>query len=152
MKENDVKVDYDPHQLILYVEKEDGSYGPMKTGSYITKNYIDDYWLKRKNLEQQYMQKVQDGEISPIAYYMIIEELTISELSSRANIPKRRVKKHQDPGDFKKATLEELEKYSNVFDVPITNLFQAIVTNKKDLKIKMERTNNPLFVVLKIQE
>ena len=51
MKEKDGYVDCPQQQVILYVEKEDGTYGPIQTGSYITSNFLDDYELKRKHLE-----------------------------------------------------------------------------------------------------
>ena len=150
MKEKDAAVDYKDHQLILYVEKKDGSYGPVKTGSYITKNYIDDYWYKRRNLEREYLQKVKQGEISPIAYYMVLEELTPSELADRVRLSTRRVKKHMTPRHFGTATLSQLQRYCEVFNVPLVNMLQVIVTDKKNLKVYEERTGNPFFSILKI--
>lgn len=134
MKEKDAAVDYKEHQLILYVEKKDGSYGPVKTGSYITKNYIDDYWFKRKNLEKECLGKVRKGEISPIAYHMILEELTPSELAARVRLSTRRVKKHLAPRHFGTITLEQLQRYCEVFNVPLVNMLQVIVTDKKKLE------------------
>lgn len=150
MKEKDASVDYKEHQLVLYVEKKDGSYGPVKTGSYITKNYIDDYWFKRKNLEQEYLQKVRNGEISPIAYYMVLEELTPSELAARVRLSTRKVKKHMIPRYFGSITLETLRRYCDVFNVPLINMVQAIITDKKNLKVMEEKTDNPYFTILKI--
>ncbi len=150
MKEKDAAVDYKEHQLILYVEKKDGSYGPVKTGSYITKNYVDDYWYKRRNLENEYLEKVRRGEISPIAYYMTLEELTLSELAARARVSTRKVKKHMQPGHFGTVTLEQLKRYCEVFNVPLVNMVQAIVTDKKNLKVMEEKTDNPFFSILKI--
>ncbi|HNW30074.1 MAG TPA: hypothetical protein PKN50_16460 [Spirochaetota bacterium] len=150
MKEKDASVNYKEHQLILYVEKKDGSYGPVKTGSYITKNYIDDFWYKRKKLEQDYMGKVRKGEISPIAYYMVLEELTPSELASRVRMSTRKVKKHLTTRHFGAITLEQLQRYCEVFNVSLVNLLQVIVTDKKNLKVIEEKTDNPFFTILKI--
>jgi hypothetical protein len=150
LKEKDAAIDYKEHQLILYVEKKDGSYGPVKTGSYITKNYIDDFWLKRNNLEQDYLQKVKIGEISPIAYYMVLGELTPSELAARVRLSARRVKKHMTPKHFGTITLEHLRRYCEVFNVPLVNMLQVIVTDKKNLKVLEEKTDNPFFTILKI--
>lgn len=151
MKEKDVRVNYREHQLILYAEKKDGSYGPVRTGSYITKNYIDDYWLKRHNLERDCLAKVRAGEISPIACYMILEELTPSELASRVKIPARKVKRHMKPEHFGEATVEQLQRYCGVFNVPLASMFQAIVTGKKGLKIHEVKTDNPYFSILDIE-
>ncbi len=150
MKEKDAAVDYKECQLILYVEKKDGSYGPVKTGSYISKNYIDDFWYKRHNLEKELLEKVRRGEMSPVAYYMTLEELTPSELAARVKLSARKVKKHMDPGLFGTATLEQLKRYCGVFNVPLANMVQAIVTDKKNLKVYEEKTDNPFFSILKI--
>jgi hypothetical protein len=151
MKEKDVRIDYKKHQLILYVEKKDGSYGPVRTGSYITKNYLDDFWFKRKNLEKEYLEKVKTGEISSIAYYMTMEELTLSELASRVNMPERRVKKHLDPRNFGKLSVEELNRYCEVFNVPFAGMFHLIVADRGGIKIREEKTGSPFFSVLTVE-
>jgi len=53
MKEADAKVEYQEHQMLLYVEKSDGSYGPLQTGSYMSKNYIDDFWTSANALKMK---------------------------------------------------------------------------------------------------
>ena len=151
MKEKDASVDYKEHQLVLYVEKKDGSYGPVRTGSYITKNYIDDFWLKRKHLEEEFLGKVRRGEISPIAYYMTLEELTPSELAARVGVSARRVKKHLTPRHFGDISLDELRRYCDVFNIPLINMLQAVVTDKKNLNITEEKTDNPFFTILRIK-
>jgi hypothetical protein len=108
MKEKEGFVDYPEQQMILYVEKEDGKYGPMQTGSYLSANYMDDYILKRRNLELELREQLINGTISPIRYYMVLEELTLSELAARAGIRKSRVKKHLDPKYFGVVTADEL--------------------------------------------
>jgi hypothetical protein len=151
MKEKEAKVDYREHQLVLYVEKKDGRYGPLRTGSYITKNYIDDYWYKRRNLEKEYLDKVMSGEISPIAYYMVLEELTPSELAARVKISKRRVRKHLAPATFGTATVDELRRYCDVFSVPLSSLLHALVITGKNVTIREAKTANPYFSLMKIE-
>ena len=151
MKEKDARIDYKKHQLVLYVEKKDGTYGPVKTGSYITKNYLDDFWFKRKNLEREYLDKIKTGEISPIAYFMTLEELTPSELASRVKMPSRRVRKHLHPEHFGKLTVEELKRYCDVFNISFISLFCAVVANRGGMKIKEEKTGSPYFSILRFE-
>ncbi len=151
MKEKEARIDYKKHQLVLYVEKKDGSYGPVKTGSYITKNYLDDFWFKRRNLEREYMDKVKSGEISPIAYYMILEDLTLSELASRVKMPDRKVKKHLEPGHFGKLTIEELKRYCEVFNVPFASMFHAIIVDRGGIEIKEEKTKGLFYSLLRVE-
>jgi len=117
MKEKDSIVDCPEQQMILYVEKENGQYGPIQTGSYISANYLDDYFYKRKNLEEALQSKVIKGEISPIHYFMILEDLTLSELSSRVNIWKWKVKRHLRHGNFHHIKPPEMNRYATVFNV-----------------------------------
>ncbi|MCX6244213.1 MAG: helix-turn-helix domain-containing protein [Bacteroidetes bacterium] len=124
MKEKDGYIDCPQQQVILYVEKEDGTYTPIQTGSYITKNYLDDYELKRKHLEESLKKQVLAGEVSPVYYFMVLEELTLSELAARAGIRKGKVKKHLEPGYFKSLQQETLQAYADVFNINVQELLQ----------------------------
>ncbi len=117
MKEKDGISECPEQQVILYVEKEDGKYEAMQTGSYISANYLDDYFLKRGNLEKALGEKINRGEINAIEYYMILEDLTLSELAARAGIMKWIVRRHLKPGNFSKISESAIKKYSVVFNI-----------------------------------
>ncbi|MEI7499415.1 MAG: hypothetical protein WCK84_03105 [Bacteroidota bacterium] len=166
MKEKEGFVDYPEQQMILYVEKDDGKYGPMQTGSYISANYMDDYIAKRRNLELELREQLISGKISPIKYYMVFEDLSLSELSARAGVRKSRVKKHLDPKLFGLVTADELVKYASVFNIHVANLLQIVLVNSngsfesnlilenKAEKISVDHTSthNPYIVLTKIEE
>lgn len=161
MKEKEVKVDCEEQQVVLFAEKDDNTYGPIQTGSYITRNYLEDFQLKQQHLEDNLLIKLIAGEISPLYFYMTLEDISISELAKRAGIRKPKVKKHLDPVHFMKATVSELKRYTDVFNIPLANLFQVIHTNqdgnwkshfrKTDLGsmqgIGQHPTNNPVIVI-----
>jgi hypothetical protein len=132
MKEKDGIVDCPQQQVILYVEKEDGKYEPLQTGSYLTKNFLDDYQLKHRHLEESLKQKIQRGEASPVYYYMVLEDLTISELSARAGIRKGKVKKHLEAGNFNAIPQETLQVYSDVFNITIQDMLNLLVQGPDD--------------------
>lgn len=166
MKEKEGFVDYPEQQMILYVEKDDGKYGPMQTGSYISANYMDDYVYKRRNLEIDLREQLIRGSISPVRFYMVFEDLTLSELAARAGIRQSRVKKHLEPKLFGTVTIDELRKYATVFNVPLANLLQIILIKDKEsfessliLENKADKTSveqsptpNPYVVLTKIEE
>ncbi|MCX6248993.1 MAG: hypothetical protein NTW10_14805 [Bacteroidetes bacterium] len=127
MKEKDGIIDCPQQQVILYVEKEDGKYEPMQTGSYITKNFLDDYELKRRHLEESLQKKVLSGEVSPIYYFMVLEDLTLSELASRAGFRKRKVKKHLEAACFQTLPVETLQLYADVFNISVKDLLKLLV-------------------------
>jgi DNA-binding Xre family transcriptional regulator len=126
MKEKDGYIDCPQQQVILYVEMENGKYGPIQTGSYITRNFLDDYELKRKHLEDALRNKIQNKEVSPIYYYMVLEDLTISELAARVNLRKAKVKKHLEYGSFNSIKSEILNQYADVFNVSVDDLIQLM--------------------------
>ena len=166
MKEKDIFVDYKSHQLILYAEKEDGSYGPIQSGSYISKNYIDDFWLKKKNLEKSLVEKLKEGEISPIYYYMTMDELSEKELAARVKICRSKLRKHLKPEHFPNIKLSLLKRYADIFNIPVVNFFQILIIkkdkefisniykNEKLVNINIEQlpTKNPLVVITRIED
>ncbi|MDD3875103.1 MAG: helix-turn-helix transcriptional regulator [Bacteroidales bacterium] len=132
MKEKDIHQEYEPQQLIMYVEKEDGTYGPIQTGSYLSKNFLDDFWLKRMNLEKKLANQLVNNDISPIYYYMVLSELSVAELASRVGMHVFRVKRHLKAKHFSKISLSTLARYAHVFDVPLSNLLQIILFQDGD--------------------
>jgi hypothetical protein len=127
MKEKDGTIDCPEQQVILYVEKEDGKYEPIQTGSYITKNFLDDYEQKRHHLEESLKKQVQSGEVSPIYYYMVLEDLTLSELAARAGIRKGKLKKHLEAIHFSEIPQDTLQLYADVFNVSVPEMLNLLV-------------------------
>jgi transcriptional regulator with XRE-family HTH domain len=165
MKEEDVLVDFKPQQFIIYAEKSDGSFSPVQTGSYMTKNHIADFYEITVNLHNSLIEKLKNGEISPIYFFMTIEELTIAELAARVGISKFLVKRHIDPKGFQKISVSKLMRYANVLNIPLANLFQIIkakedkkwnmgyleeAENSESVLISQVNTVNPLLVETKI--
>ena len=165
MKEKDVLVDFKPQQFVIYAEKSDGSISPVQTGSYITKNHIDDFFRLSGNLYNSLVEKLKSGKISPIFFYMTIEELSVAELAARVEISKSRVKKHLDPKGFQKVSVTNLRRYADVLNIPLANLFQVINTIEdkswnmgfreetdvsESVQISQVKTDNPFVVETKI--
>ena len=150
MKEKDIQVDYKEQQMILYAEKDDNSYGPTQTGSYMSKNYLDDFQLKQKHLEENVSQKVLNAENSMVYYYMMIEDITLTELAIRVGLKLSDVEKHITVEGLKKATMKTVLKYAEVFNIPVANLFQIVATHQdrywKSHYIENEEIENGLYI------
>jgi len=131
MKEKDGIAECPEQQVILYVEKEDGKYEAIQTGSFISANYLDDYFFKRNNLEKELQEKIETGVINAIEYYMVLEDLTVSELAARAGMMKWTVRKHLKPGNYSKISDTALKKYSVVFNVPVDEIVRRQSGNRK---------------------
>ena len=154
MKEKEAHIDFDLHPLVLYVEKEDGSYGRTESASYISSNYLDDYYDKVKKWDAELKEKLEKGEISPVYYYMIMLQFGEGDLASRVGVSKRKLRNHCKMEAFEKINLKLLKKYADVFDVPVSNMLHFVAIKEKDqkkLKIGYQKSNNPYITVSKIE-
>jgi len=150
MKEKDARFNNE-HQLVLYVEKEDGTYGPIQTGSYMVAHHFDDYLEKQKRLEADCLAKLCDGEISQIGYYMTLTNISEADLGCRVGISARKVRRHKDPKHFAKIGLPLVKRYAEVFGVPVANMFQILTPENPETKIYQQKTQNSLVVITKVR-
>jgi len=154
MKEKDVYVEFKPHQLVLYVEKDDDSYGPVQTGSFMAKNYLDDYFEKFEKWEKELREQLKKGEISPVYYYMILQSFGEGDLASRAGVSKRKLKQHFKMENFEKLKLSQIKKYADAFDIPVASFFQLMMSKHDEMSrisIKQMETQNPYFIISKVE-
>lgn len=155
MKEKDLFVDFKPQQHVYYVEKDDHSFGPVVSGSQLSKNYLDDYWDKMQRLERTLRDEIVTGKCSPVKYFMLLQELSESELAARAGVSVRRLRKHLTPTGFANMKLGQLAKYAEVFNLPVAGLLQTILLQeelKTGVAVAQQQTGNTLFSVLKIEQ
>lgn len=153
MKEQDLFVDYKPQQLIYYVEKDDASYGPLLSGSYLSKNFLDDYYEKMEKLEKSLREQLNKGEISPVYYYMILQGFGEGDLAKRAGVTKRKLKLHFQIKYFAKLRLSQIKKYAEAFDVPVAAMFHLMITKNDDqgkIIVDQVETENPFFSIARL--
>ncbi len=139
MKEKDSRVE-NTHQLVLYVEKEDQSYGPVQTGSYMVENYLDDFFEKKDKLKRERLQELQQGHISPLAYYKDLVEIGEGDLALRVGVSKRKLRQHMTPEGFAKVNVQQLSRYAIVFGIPVAQLFQIILCESEQIILKNKPT------------
>lgn len=147
MKEDEAKIESQQKQ-VMYVEKPDGTYGTMETGSFIVSNYIDDFMGKQMHFWQKHCEDLISNKISIIAFYQKLQELTISDISGRTGISKGKVKKHLDPKGFAKVTVEELQAYGELFDLPVGAFFQVAKDPRMLMSVPMVPTANPFITMM----
>jgi hypothetical protein len=152
VKESEAKVDYPSHQMLLYVEKIDGSYGPLRTGSYMSKNYIDDFWDKQKRLKEEGIERLMSGELSPVGYYMLLQGLTESDLARRVGIGAGRVKKHRLAPHFPGVTVALLKRYAEVFGVSLASMASVVVPAGRSAADFRKKNKNSFVVVSEMGE
>jgi len=133
------------HQLVLYIERDDASYGPVQTGSYFAQEFIDDFFEKRERYRRDCLQRLEAGEISPVGYYFRILEMAEADLAARVRVSRRAVRRHLTPEGFGEIDLGLARRYAEVFGVPLANLFQVFAAQDASVEVRQERTANPLL-------
>lgn len=149
MRERDAKTERG-HQLVLYVERDDASYGPVQTGSYLAQEFIEDFFEKRERYRRDCLRRLEAGEISPVAYYLLILEMAEADLAARVRVSRRAVRRHLTPAGFAGIDLELARRYAEVFGIPVANLFQVIAAQDGRVEVRQERTASPLLTKTRV--
>ena len=152
MKEDDAIVSGGSHKLVLYVEKDDASYGPLQTGSFMTEKYLDDFLEKKEHLREKLLNQLENGLISPVSCYMTLLDIAEADLAARAGVSCRNLRKHLTPDGFAKLSLRQILKYADVFGIPVADMFQIILPGDKKIQIRREKTKQPMVVITRISE
>lgn len=153
MKEKDLYIEFEPQKSVYYVEKEDNSYGPIISGSQLSANYLDDFYLKKRNLEEKLRKQIIANEISPVFYYMTLQEMGPKDLATRLGMSLRKLEKLFKPEQFKKLRVEKLKTLADIFNIPVLNLFQTFLIKDEDrekLNIDQAATQNELYYITKV--
>lgn len=122
MKEKDIITDNKAHEIILFVEKEDESYAPVVSGSYAVKNHLEDFFRMKDTLEKSLRGQFNEGRISPVYYYMVLQDMGTGDLAKRMKITRRKLRKHCIPAVFATLVKETLEQYAIIFGVSVEEM------------------------------
>jgi hypothetical protein len=126
MKEKDLYIENKINQIILYAEKEDESYDAIKSGSYAVKHFLGDYFKLKENLDKELREELKKGNITPVYYYMLMQDMGPGDLAKRVGISKRKLRKHFRPDVFAKLDHARLQKYATVFGITVEQLKKSI--------------------------
>jgi len=146
VKERDARTDGD-HPLVVYVEREDGTYGPIQTGSMMVARHLDDYREKRKHLRRDALERLRRGEISPIGFYLELSNISAADLAMRVRLGARKVRKHLRSEAFGRIGLPVLRRYADVFGIEVADLFEIPDQEEAGEEVAREATCNPLVVI-----
>ncbi|MFH6986503.1 hypothetical protein ACHRVW_02025 [Flavobacterium collinsii] len=108
---------------LLYATDENGDYTTtLSTGwepkTIALSNSIDEI---NERIAEAKLQ-VKTGEASPICYYMELNKMDLTILSSYVGMWKWRVKRHFKPTVFAKLNNSVLQKYADAFEISIAEL------------------------------
>ncbi len=108
---------------VCYALDENGNYVAVLSKGWSPKNEaMLQAWDVIHEKVEQVRQEVIAGRIGPIAYYMEKNLMDLKLLADYADLPKRKVRKHLNPGKFIKLTDDILQRYADTFEISLQEL------------------------------
>ena len=114
-------------EMILFAEKDDETYDAIKSGSYVVEHFLSDFYLKKENLEKALREELKQGKITPVFYYMLMQDMGPGDLAKRVGISKRKLRRHFRPDVFAKLNDDIIQKYAVIFGVTVDKLKENII-------------------------
>ena len=111
-------------------------------------NFIDDFQEKQRYFHEIYSQALLRGEISAIAYFMLMQELTVSEVADRTRLSAGQAKRHMSPKHFE--TLTVAQAYAALFGIPVVKLFAFIAMADPGIQVGFQLSANPAVCTITI--
>lgn len=117
----------------VYSLDESGNYTTVKSVGWAPKNAVmQQAWDNINEKVEQTRQKVINGELSPLAYFMEKNMMDTKLLAQYMGFWNWTVKKHLKPKNFNKLNDEIISKYAEVLDVTPEELKEFKLTKKEN--------------------
>lgn len=110
-------------QELCYAVDDDGKFVTVQSTGWDVKTVVLNESLKLieervEHAKGQYL----SGKVSPVPYYMELNKMDLPLLASYMRIHRWFIKRHFKPSVFKNLSQKTLEKYADVFEVPLEEL------------------------------
>lgn len=110
-------------RVLKYATDKQGNYTKVQTVGWEPENIVlGQAWEVVNENTEAVRKKVLAGELSPIAYYMEKQMLTVKMLAEYVGYFSFRVKRHMKPRHFNKLSPEQLKKYADAFQITVEQL------------------------------
>ena len=108
---------------VNYALDENGNYVAVLSKGWAPKNdaMLQAWDLIHEKVEQV-KQEVLAGKVSPIAYFMEKNIMTVKLLAEYVELPKRKVRKHLKPEKFAQLEDDILQRYADTFEITLEQL------------------------------
>jgi len=102
----------------VYSVDEDGNYTTVRSVGWDPKNAVmQQAWDNINEKVEVIRQRVLEGELSPVAFYMEQQIMDVGLLSKYMGLWKWKVKKHLKQKYFEKLPEDIIRKYADIFDL-----------------------------------
>lgn len=103
---------------VMYVTQGDGSYTQTESLGWEAENLVlEQAWEDIDERLAQEKQKVVQGLISPISYFMIKNRMDLPILASYVGKWQWQIKRHMKPSVFNSLSQKTIDKYKEVFNI-----------------------------------
>jgi hypothetical protein len=110
-------------RVLKYAVDKDGSYTQVPSVGWEPESIVlTQAWEEINEKAEAIKKRVIAGELSPIAYYMEKKMFTEKMLAEHMGCWQFTIRKHLNPKHFRKLSQQQLEKYSNVFQISTEQL------------------------------
>jgi len=111
---------------ICYAVDEGGSYVRVGSAGWEPKNVANDQaWEIIKAQISDALESIHAGRLSPLAFHMAINQMTVGLLSKYVRMNRWRIRRHLKPDVFKRLRPEMLRRYAEVFEIPVEQLLKV---------------------------
>lgn len=110
---------------LCYVTDDEGNYTTLSSSGWEVKSIALEASLSR--LQEQIDEAKADvlgGRKSPIVYYMLLNRMDWAVLADAMHRWQWVIKRHAKPSVFKKLSSKTLQKYAEVFDITVEELYE----------------------------
>jgi hypothetical protein len=108
---------------VCYAVDEKGDYIQVLSSGWEPKNVaLQLAWAQINEEARVAFSQVEAGEVSPLAFFMARCMFDVKLLSDYTDIPKRKIKAHLEPANFRELDDLTLGKYAEAFDISVDEL------------------------------
>lgn len=113
----------DGRREICYAVDDDGNYVLTGSAGWEPKNIANDQaWEIIRKQVHETVRKIRTGKLSPLAFYMVSNQMTPALLARYVGLNRWRVQRHLKPSVFNRLKPQLLRRYADVFDVSVERL------------------------------
>lgn len=128
----------DGRREICYAVDDDGNYVLTGSEGWEPKNIANDQaWDIIRDQIDETVEKIRSGQRSPLAFFMVTNQMTPALLAKYVGFSRWRVQRHLKPSVFRKLKPDILKRYADLFEVPMESLRQL----PKDIETMRPKTD-----------
>ena len=110
---------------ICYAVDDKGNYVLSPSLGWEPKNIVNSQaWELIHQQTTDVLKQIHEGKLSTLAFHMVKNQMDVKLLARYVRLPRWKVKRHLKPDRFKGLETALLNRYADVFDIPVDQLLK----------------------------